>query len=80
LKAADADTLGGKPASAYVLAPVPKRSGAAKATANAATEDANLDASATAKAIRGGGATNYIPLWLTGRTLGNSLLFQHVET
>jgi hypothetical protein len=77
LKAADADTLGGKPASAYVLAPVPKRNGAGKATANTATEDANLDTSATGKAIRGGGTTNYIPLWLTGRTLGNSLLFQH---
>src|SRR5205823_2568304 len=73
LKAADADTLGGRPASAFLLAPVQTKSG--KASANAATGSATPDASTSATpkaATTGTGTANYLPLWLTSSTFGNS--------
>ncbi len=78
LKAADADTLGGRPASAFLQAPA-----SGKASANAATGATSSDrkgdtSSATPNAsIGGSGKTNYIPLWLSGSTLANSVLFQN---
>src|SRR5579884_3553961 len=71
LKAADADTLGGKPLSAFVT----REAGAAaggEATAVANTRDA----AALSSGIAGAGTANYIPLWTDSATLGNSLFYQ----
>jgi len=74
LKAADAETIGGLPPSAFVLAAT---------TANGETgamsgRDVAASASASATpAVTGTGTTDFVPLWTdsTG-TLGNSVLFQ----
>ena len=60
LKAADAETLGGKPASAFMLAPGNTNSGPGPVN----------------NALTGAGKKNYIPLWLSPSKLGNSRLFQ----
>ena len=60
LKAGDAETLGGKPASAFMPA-----SGNAASGNNMGTNT-----------VTGGGTTDYIPLWLSKTKLGNSKLFQ----
>ena len=74
LKAADADTLGGKPASAYLTTASPAsqtNSGTAAATATVVAP------AVTAAAVpSGSGATDYVPLWTSSTNLGNSILFQ----
>jgi trimeric autotransporter adhesin len=69
LKAADAETVGGLPASAFMLAmpsSASTSSTVASGTANAATP-----------AVSGTGTTDFIPLWTnTTGGLGNSVLFQ----
>jgi hypothetical protein len=71
LKAADAETIGGLPASAFVLA-TPSLPG----TAGAVSAPAALTSPAMAS-ISGGGTQNYVPLWTDNNgTLGNSVLFQ----
>src|ERR1700722_6433616 len=91
LKAADAETLGGLPASAYVTT----QSLAARATTpggttilttpqisahpNAAASTAFSDATSAAlpqATPTGAGTTNFIPLWTSSSALGNSLLYQ----
>jgi len=85
LKAADADTLGGKPASAYVTADSQAAaSGAAASVSTAAAvqaRDQALNASPKAQTegpltVGGTGTTNYIPIWTNSTTLGNSILYQ----
>jgi hypothetical protein len=91
LKAADADTLGGLPASAYVttqqLAARPAQTiiatGSAVASAPAAdaeqiaqTSPGALTNSVTQATPTGGGTANFIPLWTSTTNLGNSKLFQ----
>src|SRR5947209_6944156 len=71
LKAADADTLGGKPASAYVLAE-PSSSGTA-ASSSAITAPAR---SAAAAGPLTAGTAGYLGMFLNGNDLGNSTLFQ----
>ncbi|HEY0701461.1 MAG TPA: hypothetical protein VGD60_01720 [Candidatus Acidoferrales bacterium] len=87
LKAADAETLGGLPASAYVttqslaakssttiLAP-----GSTTVLANAQTNaaaPAALPISNAGTPVTGAGVTDYIPLWSSSTTQGNSILFQ----
>ena len=69
LKAADAQTLGGLPASAFVLA-APASGAAPSAPSNGAAELAQ-------PALAGTGTTDYVPLWTpNGSTLGDSVLFQ----
>jgi hypothetical protein len=63
LKALDAETLGGKPASAFVAA---STSGSARAKVD----------SATAAGLSGGGKTNFIARWLSSTRLGNSNIFE----
>jgi trimeric autotransporter adhesin len=91
LKAADADTLGGLPASAYMttqsFAALNARSTTAApgstailatavaAPASAAQSTASLP-SATEATPTGGGTANFIPLWTSTTNLGNSKLFQ----
>jgi trimeric autotransporter adhesin len=89
LKAADADTLGGLPASEYVTtqelaasnarpATTLTTGGTVIATPQAAPSAAGEAAqgSITQAAVTGTGTTNYIPLWNSGSNLVNSILFQ----
>jgi trimeric autotransporter adhesin len=70
LKAADAQTLGGLPASAFALAGTVVAAGG---NAAAATPSADV---ATA-AVSGTGTTDFLPLWTNSTgALGNSVLFQ----
>ena len=61
LKAGDAQTLNGQPASAFLAA----------SRNNAASGNGVIN-----NAISGGGTTDYVPLWLSSKKLGNSNIFQ----
>ncbi len=84
LKAADADTLEGKPASAFVA--VESRSSSGNATASATARGASPDTSGNRLAVLplqgspltvgGMGTANYIPIWTDSADLGNSIIFQ----
>lgn len=63
LKALDAETIGGKPASAFMAAPL---SGSNSGSGNIKV---NPD-------VKGSGTANYIPIWKNSLKLGNSILFQ----
>jgi len=87
LKANDAEMLGGKPASAYALAPpadsaTSQGPGIAGATGprRAATPDVAAPGKPTSGAkpnVAGTGTQNYIPLWTNSTgTLGNSVIYQ----
>jgi hypothetical protein len=68
LKAADAETIGGLPPSAFVLA--------APAHVSAASSSAS-DSNVPPPTVGGGGTLDFVPLWTpNGSTLGNSVLFQ----
>jgi trimeric autotransporter adhesin len=70
LKAADAQTLGGLPASAFLLA-------AAPVTAGNGSSPAMSAAQTVAPAVSGTGTTDFLPLWTNSTgTLANSVLFQ----
>jgi trimeric autotransporter adhesin len=74
LKAADAQTVGGLPPSAFVLAS-PGGSSAASSSGPAQSV-VNSSGPLSAPAVGGGGTTNYIPLWTNSADLGNSILYQ----
>jgi hypothetical protein len=76
LKASDADTLGGLPASAYIhtaaakIEPKTRKPSTGKdATADANSADPNA-------APTGTGTTNYIARWISATALGNSFFYQ----
>ena len=71
LKAADAETIGGLPASAFVLAaPVADPIRVENATSSSIP-------GATLPPLAGSGTVHFLPLWTPdGNTLGNSVLFQ----
>jgi trimeric autotransporter adhesin len=70
LKAADAETLSGLPASAFMLA-------AAAATAKASAGTPMAVEAAASPALSGTGKLDYVPLWTSAAgALGNSILFQ----
>jgi hypothetical protein len=71
MKAGDATTIGGLPASAFVLA--------APGSANSPNHHDSVDADAnvgTTAAVSGSGTIDFIPLWTNNSILGNSVLFQ----
>jgi hypothetical protein len=72
LKAADADTLGGLPASAFLTAADAPTSPATPQPSTMLIEPQITNAPATT----GTGTTNFIPLWTSSTNLGNSILFQ----
>jgi hypothetical protein len=72
LKAADAETVGGLPASAFVLA-VPPTSGPASPSPTTAPASA---AAPPPTAVTGSGTVNFLPLWTGASALGNSGVFQ----
>src|SRR5208282_199989 len=69
LKAGDAQTIGGLPPSAFVLA-------ASGTAANEAAITNSAAAQSSAATLSGTGKKNYIPLWLSASKLGSSILFQ----
>jgi len=76
LKAADADTLGGLPASAFVQVGAgvsASASGAAKQIAKPAQSPSPNSPNAT---IVGAGAADYLPLWTGQYVIGKSMLYQ----
>jgi len=67
LKAVDAETIGGKPASAFMLAP----------TSTSQSNSAVIGkSSAPPPALGGSGTTDFIPRWTSSTNLGNSSIFQ----
>jgi hypothetical protein len=70
LKAADAETLGGLPPSAFVQ----MNSNKASVATNSA--NSNPTANPAAPAITGSGTTDFVPLWTSSTKLGNSILYQ----
>ena len=88
LKASDADTLGGKPASSYVLsqdqagsagggktAAMGSASGHLAQAQKAGTENAQEN-NGSWGAAGGSGTPHFIPIWTSSTTLGNSILYQ----
>jgi hypothetical protein len=73
LKAGDAQTLGGLPASAFVLAVPSIASGAANSAATPAGGGNGASPQAT---ITGSGTVNFLPIWTGTSVIGNSVLFQ----
>ncbi len=70
LKAADAETLGGLPASAFVHAAPNAAIGAPGAKTTSA---ANAPPPA---GVTGKGTKNFIPIWTSGTALGNSIIYE----
>ena len=74
LKAHDAETIGGLPPSAFVMAPAPGTSAAAASpTVGAASSSA---APPPNSAVTGAGTINFLPLWDTTSDIVNSVVFQ----
>ncbi len=79
LKAGDAQTLGGRPASDFALANASSVSSApttAKSAAPSATAAAMNAVQNPATSITGTGVADFIPLWTSSTALGDSVLFQ----
>src|ERR1019366_7093461 len=78
LKAVDAETLGGLPASAFALTGTANRgtaTGEVTESAAGSVKPAQQPAGAT-PGLTGTGTANYIPLWTSTTALGNSKLYQ----
>ena len=69
LKAADAETIGGLPPSAFVLAAPPAGLGNAANTASTTSKEFSPSLSGT-------GIADFLPLWTSSTALGSSALFQ----
>ena len=74
LKAADAETVGGLPPSAFVLA-APSASATGTA-ASAATSGNTASLAPPPGTVSGTGTANFVPLWTDGADIGNSVVFQ----
>jgi hypothetical protein len=75
LKAGDAQTIGGLPPSAFVMA-VPNAT-ASSGSLSSSLQNAGSSSAPAAPPLSGSGTTNYLPLWTpNGSTLGNSVFFQ----
>jgi len=73
MKAGDAETIGGLPPSAFMLA-TPATAGGSAAPAPSSSSGS---AAPIAPPLAGSGTLNFVPLWTPdGNTLGNSVLFQ----
>lgn len=79
LKAADAETLGGRPASEYVRN-TPDSMGLASGTANGTTAATSSSSSTQSPAsnstVTGSGKKNFIPIWTSTTSLGDSTIFE----
>ena len=76
LKAGDAQTIGGLPPSAFVMA-VPSASASSGSSSLSSQQNGGSSSTPAAPPLSGSGTTNYLPLWTpNGTTLGNSVFFQ----
>jgi hypothetical protein len=75
LKAGDAETIGGLPPSAFLMAPSHVKAGVAASNA-AAAASASTNPAVSPASVTGSGTTNFIPKWTSGTALGNSIIFQ----
>jgi hypothetical protein len=82
LKAGDAQTLGGLPASAFVLATAPNATDASTATTASpnATVALSEKSDATSDVTTSGGTVNALPLFSTATNIQNSLITQTAKT
>jgi len=79
LKAVDAQTLGGLPASAFALAGAAGNAAVAASIASpraVAASGSAKPAAAPASTVSGTGTAGYLPLWTNSTTLGDSLIVQ----
>ena len=77
LKAGDAETVGGLPASAFVLANSAAASTSKSGTTSTATaKAANSSAPPANPAVTGKGVVNFIPMWDTASDIVDSIMFQ----
>jgi hypothetical protein len=76
LKAADAETVGGLPPSAFMLAPPPSSELNSTPTASPATPGSTNNSVPSATSVTGSGTLNFLPLWTGTTTIGNSVVFQ----
>ena len=74
LKAGDAETIGGLPPSAFVLAAPALKAGSTSITNATASTASN--SGVPPATVTGSGTTNYIPKWTSSTAIGNSSLFQ----
>jgi trimeric autotransporter adhesin len=77
LKAGDAETLGGRPASAFMPANPVTGVGSAALEANSSNPATSNGNPTPAAALTGAGTANFIPKWTSGSNLGNSKIFQN---
>ena len=77
LKAMDAETLGGRPVSDFVLS-APQAGGALGVSPGAAvgTLSSSTQATTPLSSITGSGTKNFIPIWTGTTTLSNSTIFE----
>jgi hypothetical protein len=78
LKAADAETVGGMPASAFLLAA--PRAGASGGNGGTSITAKDASPNAVDPAITGTGTADYIPKWTTKTHLGSSAIYQAAST
>ena len=76
LKAADADTLGGLPASAFILAAPARMSSGTLSGPEGNPEATAAGTNVPQASVTGSGTTNHVPLWTSSSTIGDSVLFQ----
>src|SRR5580658_8419651 len=74
LKAGDAETIGGLPPSAFVLANSAQSK--TESTGARSVTESNNPVSATNPAVTGKGTIGYVPMWNTTSDIINSLIFQ----
>src|ERR1039458_1039346 len=75
LKAADAETFGGKPPSAFLSAPSSVGSAEANSAANRLGLNTNVKNEHPLN-LTGSGTTNYVPLWTNASNLTSSVIYQ----
>jgi hypothetical protein len=76
LKAADAETIGGLPPSAFVLANTNQATVAGSQTSATVVATKNNAARAANPAVTGKGVLNFIPMWDSSSDIVDSLIFQ----
>jgi hypothetical protein len=75
LKAGDAETLGGKPLSSFLLNPNPDATGVTTGTATTTQTTSSGVKTNSVNTSSSGGTANYVAKWIDASTLGNSLLY-----
>src|SRR5215469_1609851 len=69
MKAANAETIGGLPVSAFVLA-------APSQSASTAESSSGLNLNLNVSSVAGSGTTNFFPIWTNSTTLANAMIYQ----